>query len=118
MSSTSDEGRPVAGSTEKGPFIDSAHSPDPPLQSNKLHFVSRGDPLPTYNRTTDDQIVGYDSSLMKDRALLSSAEEKKVLRKIDWHLLPLLAIMYMVKTIDAANVCQLSNSPADSSGCD
>jgi hypothetical protein len=35
---------------------------------------------------------------------LSSEEERKLLRRIDWHLLPLMAIIYMVKTIDAANV--------------
>lgn len=35
---------------------------------------------------------------------LSSAEEKKLLRRIDWHLLPLMAAMYVIKTIDAQNV--------------
>ena len=34
----------------------------------------------------------------------SNEEEKKLLRRIDWHLIPLLAVMYMVKTIDASNV--------------
>lgn len=35
---------------------------------------------------------------------LSSADERKLLRRIDWRLLPLLAAMYVVKTIDAQNV--------------
>jgi hypothetical protein len=35
---------------------------------------------------------------------LSRAGEKKLLRRIDCRLLPLLAAMYVVKTIDAQNV--------------
>lgn len=41
---------------------------------------------------------------------LSGAEEKKLLRRIDWRLLPLLAAMYVVKTIDAQNVSMLCMS--------
>lgn len=35
---------------------------------------------------------------------LGAREERKLLRRIDWRLLPLLAAMYVVKTIDAQNV--------------
>lgn len=42
---------------------------------------------------------------------LDAAEEKKLLRRVDWHLLPLLSIMYVVKTIDAQNVSSLSFGP-------
>ncbi|KAH8885818.1 putative pantothenate transporter [Thozetella sp. PMI_491] len=38
------------------------------------------------------------------RMSLTSVEEKSLLRRIDWRLLPLLSLLYMVKTIDAANV--------------
>ncbi|UPK92896.1 hypothetical protein LCI18_003831 [Fusarium solani-melongenae] len=92
------------GSNEKssvaGPIYSSTEEP-----SREQHFkvVTRGDPL----SSSDDgrgEITGYDDSLMRARATLSSTEEKKLLRRIDWHLIPLLAIMYMVKTIDASNV--------------
>ncbi|KAF3766671.1 MFS general substrate transporter, partial [Cryphonectria parasitica EP155] len=69
-----------------------------------LQIVSRGDnALPEYS-DAQEPIIGYDADLMRARATLSAEEEKKLLRRIDWHLLPLLSIMYMVKTIDAANV--------------
>ena len=93
------------GSNEKSsvaaPIYSSTEEP-----SREQHFkvVARGDPL----SSSDDvqgEITGYDDSLMRARAALSSAEEKKLLKRIDWHLIPLLAIMYMVKTIDASNVC-------------
>lgn len=69
----------------------------------KLHFVPRSE-LPLGDSTSQDAITGYDASLMRDRATLSTEEEKRVIRKIDWRLIPLLSVMYMVKTIDATNV--------------
>jgi hypothetical protein len=46
----------------------------------------------------------YDSAASDVGPTLSSADEKKLLRRIDWRLLPLLAAMYVIKTIDAQNV--------------
>lgn len=68
-----------------------------------LHIVSRHDGLPPYDEA-QKHIAGYDAELMAARVTLSAEEEQKLLRRIDWHLLPLLAVMYMVKTIDASNV--------------
>lgn len=46
----------------------------------------------------------YDGAASDISPTLSGAEEKKLLRRIDWRLLPLLAAMYVIKTIDAQNV--------------
>lgn len=46
----------------------------------------------------------YGSTASNAGSIVSGAEEKKLLRRIDWRLLPLLAAMYVVKTIDAQNV--------------
>lgn len=75
-----------------------------------IHYVNRTEngSLPEYE---GDVIPGYDANLMRARASLSSAEERKLLRRIDWHLIPLLAIMYMVKSVDFTNVsicCEVS----------
>jgi DNA-directed RNA polymerase subunit H (RpoH/RPB5) len=91
--------------SEKGVLFTTSH-PEPVIESDHLHFASRGNSLPAYDTVSDDKIVGYDSSLMRDRTLLSSDEERRLLRQIDWRLLPLLALMYMIKTIDAANVSE------------
>lgn len=92
---------------EKGSSTVSNSAPAPTLGSNRLHFVPRGEPLPEYDGVSDEQIVGYDSTLLRDRTVLTSDEEKRLKSRIDWRLLPLLALMYMVKTIDAQNVCAL-----------
>ncbi|OOQ88394.1 pantothenate transporter [Penicillium brasilianum] len=72
-------------------------------QHGKVHYVDRGQNggLATHEA---ELIPGYDADLMSARATLSSAEEKKLLRRIDWHLIPLLAVMYMLKSIDFTNV--------------
>ncbi|KAK4610452.1 MFS transporter prlL [Fulvia fulva] len=48
-------------------------------------------------------VAGYDHDLMSARTLLSYEEERKLLRRVDWHLMPLCALIFMVKNIDANN---------------
>jgi hypothetical protein len=55
-------------------------------------------------------IVGYDHDRMKDRGLLTYEEEKKLLRRVDWRLMPLCALIFLVKNVDANNV-SARNSP-------
>lgn len=38
------------------------------------------------------------------RQLLTPEEEKKLLRRIDWHLMPLCSIIFMFKNLDSDNV--------------
>jgi hypothetical protein len=49
-------------------------------------------------------ISGYDHGRMKDRTLLTYEEEKKLLRRVDWHPMLLCSIIFMVKNVDANNV--------------
>lgn len=39
--------------------------------------------------------VGLDAEDIKDTIELSEAEQKKILRKVDWHLIPLLTFLYL-----------------------
>ncbi|PBP20772.1 hypothetical protein BUE80_DR008146 [Diplocarpon rosae] len=68
-----------------------------------LHFVPRDGTVPEHYGVKGG-ISGCDGELMRARATLTAEEEKKLLRKLDLYLLPLLSVMYAVKTIDAANV--------------
>ncbi|KAH6713503.1 pantothenate transporter [Leptodontidium sp. MPI-SDFR-AT-0119] len=69
----------------------------------KLHFVQRSDVIPEYDGS-EENITGYDAELMRARASLTAEEEKKLLRRVDWRIVPLCAVMYAVKSIDASNV--------------
>ncbi|KAL5388983.1 hypothetical protein DPSP01_002687 [Paraphaeosphaeria sporulosa] len=69
---------------------------------NTLHYARRGSLVA--ETAADPNIEGYDAERMRARALLSADEEKKLLRKIDWHLMALCSIMFLLKNIDADNV--------------
>ena len=93
------------------PKVSSADELPIPGKAN-VHYVdrSKNDILP---EDENRAIPGYDANLMRLRATLSSAEERKLLRRIDWHLLPLLAVMYMLKSVDASNVRSETWKPCD-----
>lgn len=67
-----------------------------------LHYARRGSIA--NDEAADGQIEGYDAERMRARTLLTAEEEKKLLRKIDWHLMTLCSIMFLLKNIDADNV--------------
>ncbi|KAJ5608187.1 hypothetical protein N7537_004806 [Penicillium hordei] len=92
-----------SGIAEKGQIgIVSTDETPTPAKGN-VHYVNRnGDN--TLKSLEEEVIPGYDATLMDARATLSAAEEKKLLRRIDWHLIPLLAVMYMLKSVDFTNV--------------
>jgi len=68
-----------------------------------LHYARRGEALDDASSGESD-IIGYDAEWMKARALLTEAEEKKLIRRVDWHLMSLCSLMFLFKNIDAANV--------------
>lgn len=71
-----------------------------------LHLVERTgneDGLVQYDDS--DSINGFNAAVMGARVTLSNVEEKKLLRRIDWRLIPLLSLMYMLKSVDYSNVC-------------
>ncbi|KAF2731715.1 MFS general substrate transporter [Polyplosphaeria fusca] len=49
-------------------------------------------------------IDGFDPERMGARTLLTAQEEKRLLRKIDWRLMSLCSVMFLLKNIDADNV--------------
>ncbi|KAJ0271478.1 hypothetical protein COL940_011001 [Colletotrichum noveboracense] len=65
-----------------------------------LHVQPRAAPIEGEAAT---EIPGYDHQRMKDRSLLSYEEEKMLLRRVDWHLMVLCALIFMVKNVDANN---------------
>lgn len=67
-----------------------------------FHYAARG--TAADGLSSSESISGFDSDRMRDRTLLTAAEEKKLLRKIDWHLMPLCSIIFMFKNLDADNV--------------
>nr|RBQ89703.1 hypothetical protein FVER53263_13684 [Fusarium verticillioides] len=90
------------GFDEKTRELPDSSSGEPPVKQH-YNTAIRGESVPLEDDISDN-IVGYDGRLMGARTKLSSQQEKKLLRRIDWHLIPLLSVMYMVKSIDASNI--------------
>lgn len=70
---------------------------------HELHFARRGEALAEAS-SSQETINGYDPELMNGRTLLTAAEEKKLLRKIDWRLMTLCSLIFMFKNLDSNNV--------------
>lgn len=85
-------------------------SPDTP-QADGLHIQPRQGHI---DGESAAKISGYDHERMEDRGLLTYEEEKKLLRRVDWHLMILCAIIFMVKNVDANNVSLVN--PEDCQG--
>ena len=98
-----DRGQTRIDSLEKGHVGNISTEPSSVPQHNNLHIVDRNG-VDRPEQFEDELISGYDDTLMGARSTLSSAEEKKLLRRIDWHLIPLLAVIYMLKSVDFTNV--------------
>lgn len=74
-----------------------------PINKEYLHYVRRGEEVSDATLSTDS-IAGYDADQMRARTLLTYEEEKKLLHRIDWHIMPLCAIAFLLKNIDSTNV--------------
>ncbi|KAB8207859.1 major facilitator superfamily domain-containing protein [Aspergillus parasiticus] len=72
-------------------------------KDNTLHYASRGQAL-SDESTGAGNIAGFDAEWMRARTSLTADEEKKLLRRVDWHIMPLCAIMFLLKNIDSENV--------------
>ncbi|UKZ61444.1 uncharacterized protein TrAtP1_002709 [Trichoderma atroviride] len=54
--------------------------------------------------TTKDSHDNVEADSQGARTLLTAEEEKKLLRRIDWHLMPLCSLIFMFKNLDSDNV--------------
>lgn len=61
-------------------------------------------PIPTA-LSVDDSDSNTEEALRRQAlSALTPAEEKKLLRRIDWHLMPLCSLIFMFKNLDVDNV--------------
>lgn len=98
----------MASTTTKDPvstFTNSLGTSEVSSPNDNFHHVRRGDVAGELSG--DESVDGYDAERMRARTSLTAEEEKKLLRRIDWHLMPLCSIIFMFKNLDSDNVgCQ------------
>ena len=79
------------------------NSTDTSNPQGDLHLARRGGDVVDSDVDSTD-IAGFDADRMRARTLLTADEEKKLLRRIDWHIMPLCSLMFMLKNMDAQNI--------------
>ncbi|KIW93731.1 uncharacterized protein Z519_05046 [Cladophialophora bantiana CBS 173.52] len=67
-----------------------------------IHVVPRGEEIADVS-SFENEIVGYDAERMRARTLLTEAEEARLMRRVDMHLMPLCSIMFLLKNMDYQN---------------
>ncbi|KAF7189534.1 MFS transporter prlL [Pseudocercospora fuligena] len=90
--------------SEKVTFEIDTNPTDDSRGAQNVRAVPRDQPVPPYDNIQDDDLKEDEAATVRNRTLLTSDEEKTLFKRVDIRLLPLLAIMYVVKTMDAANV--------------
>lgn len=91
--------QPVSDSTSERA---SNEVPETSKATNNLTFARRGEEL-------DDTIVGndvdgFDAERMRGRSLLTAEEEKALMRKVDWRIMTVCSLLFLLKNIDADNI--------------
>ena len=47
---------------------------------------------------------GFDAERMRGRSLLTAAEEKALMRRVDWRMMTICSMLFLLKNIDADNI--------------
>lgn len=70
-------------------------------ESVRIHYAKRGEAIS--HLPQEEAIDGFQPD-MAGRTLLTAEEEKKLLRRVDWHLMPLCSLIFLFKNLDSDNV--------------
>lgn len=81
---------------------DHSDSPEDKSSNAGLTFARRGEQVG--ESLADGDVDGFDAARMRDRALLTADEEKALLRRIDWRMMSLCSIIFMMKQLDTDNI--------------
>ena len=76
------------------------YSPDLKLQDEKLEYG----PAHPDEPASPGELVTVEKGYTHVIAELPPAEARRILRKVDYHLVPLLALLYLVAFVDRSNI--------------
>ena len=94
----------MEASDKSGVVVDSGTAKvEAQVEQNGLHLARRGAGM-VDSDIDSAEIAGFDTDRMRARTLLTAEEEKKLIRRIDWHIMPLCSLMFLLKNMDANNI--------------
>lgn len=93
---------PVSESVDSSSSRD--ESPPPPAAPDGLTFHRRGQELDDDAAPPGEGIDGFDAARMRDRTLLTAEEEKALMRRVDWRIMTVCSLLFLMKNLDADNI--------------
>ena len=73
------------------------------LEQEKLSGIHKESPNVSASPLTDEKLT-YDPEFLAANGNFSRVDAKKVLRKMDLHLIPMLALLYLLAFLDRGNI--------------
>ncbi|CAH0048191.1 unnamed protein product [Clonostachys solani] len=67
-----------------------------------LTYARRGEEVD--DATVAQGVDGFDAERMRDRALLTAEEEKKLMRRVDWRIMTVCSLLFLLKNLDSDNI--------------
>uniref|UniRef100_A0A8H7NN66 Major facilitator superfamily (MFS) profile domain-containing protein n=1 Tax=Bionectria ochroleuca TaxID=29856 RepID=A0A8H7NN66_BIOOC len=67
-----------------------------------LTYARRGEEVD--DATVAQGVDGFDAERMRDRALLTAEEEKRLMRRVDWRIMTVCSLLFLLKNLDSDNI--------------
>lgn len=64
----------------------------------------RGEAIQDGDATDLSAVSGFDAERMRDRTLLTAEEEKALMRRVDWRIMTICSLLFLMKNLDADNI--------------
>ncbi|KAJ3527524.1 hypothetical protein NM208_g10661 [Fusarium decemcellulare] len=68
------------------------------IDDGGLTFARRGE------QVIDASAEGFDAERMRDRSLLTTEEEKALMRRVDWRIMTVCSFLFLLKNLDSDNI--------------
>lgn len=70
--------------------------------TSAVAYARRGELID--EETAAEGADGFDAERMRGRSLLTAAEEKALMRRVDWRMMTICSILFLLKNIDSDNI--------------
>jgi hypothetical protein len=81
---------------------DATPSVQVPATSEGLTTFRRGEQVD--DATASKAVDGFDAAQMRDRSLLTAEEEKALMRRVDWRIMTICSLLFLMKNLDSDNI--------------
>ncbi|KAK7431305.1 hypothetical protein QQZ08_002076 [Neonectria magnoliae] len=93
---------PITSANDSNGETASSENTQKQASSTGLTFARRGEQI--NDATITEGADGFDAERMRDRSLLTADEEKALMRRVDWRIMSVCSLLFLLKNIDSDNI--------------